>query len=170
MSENTITRKVGERTFELTLAPVWRNDGFYEVHETTSGKRIKLTRDIDLPEEDILTDEVLLAMAEPRRVGLAAIMQRYNIVAGQDYQYEDDYELLYSTTPVGRYVVVTGDETYYWIHVVDSREDAAESVRGAILDQRGNEYPHHPIEIRDLDTGRSIPFEHQVVVELTDQP
>jgi len=165
MSEKTITREVSGRTFELTTT--WRNDGV-EVRETTGGKSMPLTRDIDLPPQEELTDEILLAMAEPRRVGLAAIMQQYKIVSGPDYQYEDDYELLYSTEPVGRYVVVSGDETYHWIHVVDSREAAAASVASDIEDQMGNEYPHHPVEIRDLDTGHSIPFKYAVVVELTD--
>ncbi len=166
MSEQGITRLVGERTFELT--PVGSRPSGYEVHETTGGKRVELTRDIDLPKEDVLTDEVLLAMAEPRRVGLAAIMQQYRIVENIDYQYEADYKLLYSTEPVGRYVLVSGDETYNWINVVDSREAAAASVASDIEDQIGTEYPHHPIEIRDLDTGHSIPFRYEVVVELTD--
>jgi hypothetical protein len=165
MSENKIIREVDGRTFELTQYA--RFPG-YEVRETTGGMSMPLTRDIDLPPLEVLTDEVLLAMTEPRRVRLAATMQQYRIVSGPDYQYEDDYELLYSTEPVGRYVVVSGDETYHWIHVVDSREAAAASVRDDIEDQFSNEYPHHPIEIRDLDTGQPIPFKYSVVVELTD--
>ena len=162
---DTFTREVDGRTFELVETCHGNN---FEVFETTGGKRIELTRDVDLPDIETLTDEVLLAMAEPRRVGLAAMMQQYKIVSGPDYQYDEDYELLYSTEPVGRYVVVSGDETYRWIHVVDSREAAAASVASDIEDQFGNEYPHHPVEIRDLDTGHSIPFKYAVVVELTD--
>jgi hypothetical protein len=140
----------------------------FEVFETTGGKQVRLTRNVDLPDIETLTDEVLLALSEPRRIGLAAVMASYRIMSGPDYQYEDDYELLYSTEPVGRYVVVSGDETYYWIHVVDSREDAAESVASDIEGQRDTEYPHHPVEIRDLDTGRSIPFRVKIAVELLD--
>ncbi len=165
MTTEITTRLVGERTFELAELP-YGKPGTVEVRETTGGRSMPLTRDIDLPYGTDLTDEVLLAMAEPRRVGLAAIMQQYKIVSGPDYQYEDDYELLYSPTPVGRYVVVSGDETYYWIHVVDTLDAAASSVAGDIQDQMGNEYPHHPIEIRDLDTGRSIPFRYEVIVTL----
>jgi hypothetical protein len=165
MSENIEVREVDGRTFELVGSPLGYG---FEVRETTGGRSIPLTRDVDLPEVDELTDEVLLAMAQPRRIGLAAIMQQYKIVSGPDYQYEGDYELLYSTTPVGRYVVVSGDETYYWIYVAETREDAADAVRGDIEDQQGNAYPHHPIEIRDLDTGHSIPFTYEVVVTLHD--
>lgn len=171
-----ITHEVDGRTFELEQH--WSLSG-WNVFETTGGRQVPLTRGIDLPDDELLFDtddegedlprgELLLALAEPRRIGLAAVMQQYKIVTGPDYQYEADYELLYSTTPVGRYVVVSGDETYHWIHVVDSREAAADSVAADILDQQGNEYPHHPVEIRDLDTGRSIPFKYEVVVTLTD--
>jgi hypothetical protein len=165
MSEELIVRKVGDRTFELVQT--WRKDG-YEVTETTGGKRMPLTRDIDLPDDEVLSDEVLLAMTEPRRIGLAAIMQQYKIVSGPDYQYEDDYKLLYSTTPVGRYVQVSGDETYHWITVCETREQAAAVVSADILDQEGNEYPRHPEEIRDLDTDRSIGWRMTVTVELVD--
>jgi hypothetical protein len=165
MSEDIRIREVDGRTFELKTT--WRGSGF-EVRETTGGKSMPLTREVDLPDEDLLTDEVLLAMTEPRRVGLAAMMQQYNIVSGPDYQYEETYELLYSTTPVGRYVQVAGDETYHWLSVCETREEAAEAVRYNIVGQYGDEYPHHPVEIRDLDTGRSIGFKYEVVVELTD--
>jgi hypothetical protein len=167
MSKDIRIREVNGRTFELAEEP-YGKPGTVVVRETTGGKSKPLTRDIDLPYEDLLTDEVLLAMAEPRRIGLAAIMQQYKIVSGPDYQYEEHYELLYSTEPVGRYVQVSGDETYHWITVCETREEAAEAVRADILDQEGNEYPHHPIEIRDLDTGRSIPFAIKVQVELVD--
>jgi hypothetical protein len=169
MSGTTITRQADGRMFEL-VGPTYGKPGTVEVYETTTGKPVPLTRDVDLPYADDLSDEVLLALAEPRRIGLATIMAQYGIVSGPDYQYDDEhyYELLYSTAPVGRYVVVSGDETHHWIDVVDTREDAAKSVAGDIEDQMGNEYPHHPIEIRDLDTGRSIPFKYEVVVELSD--
>jgi hypothetical protein len=165
MSEKKITREVEGRTFELAEDECCEG---VEVRETTGGKSVPRTRDIDLPPIEVLTDEVLLAMAEPRGVGLAAMMQQYKIVSGPDYQYEENYELLYSTEPVGRYVVVSGDETYRWLKVCETREAAAEAVRDDILDQFNNEYPRHPIEARDLDTGHSIPFRYDVVVELTD--
>lgn len=163
MPEDIETRQIGERTFEIVSS--W---SAFCIAETTGGEEVVLVDGIDEPPAEVLTDEVLLALTEPRRRGLAALMASHRIVSGPDYQYDEDYELLYSTEPVGRYVVVTGDETYRWLDVVDTREDAAESVRGAIVDQVGNEYPHHPLEIRDLDTGRSVGFKYQVVVELGD--
>jgi len=181
MTALNIVREVAGRTFELE--PHWR--GGCRVAETTGGARVPLTRDIDLPDEDQLTDEVLLALAEPRRLRLANVMAAHKIVSGPrrlrlanvmaahkivsgpDYPREDDYELLYSATPVGRYVVVSGDETYRWIHVVDTREDAAASVQFDIMDQRGNEYPRHPIVIIDLETGRDVEFKYDVVVTLS---
>jgi hypothetical protein len=163
MPEDIETRQIDDRTFEIVSS--W---SAFCIAETTGGKEVVLVDGIDEPPAEVLTDEVLLALTEPRRQGLAALMASHRIVSGPDYQYDEDYELLYSTGPVGRYVVVTGDETYRWLDVVDTREDAAESVRGAIVDQAGNEYPHHPLEIRDLDTGQSVGFKYQVVVELGD--
>lgn len=162
---DTFTREVEGRTFELVET---RHGNNFRVFETTGGKRIELTRDIDLPDIETLTDEVLLALAEPRRIALAAVMARYGIVRGADYQYEDDYKLLYSTEPVGRYVQVSGDGPFHWIYVCDTREDAADAVAADILDQAGNDYPRRPIDICDLDTGRSLGWRTEVVVTLTD--
>jgi hypothetical protein len=159
------TREVGDRTFELAELQ-YGKPGTVEVREITYGRSTSLTRDIDLPYASDLTDEVLLAMADPRRLALAAVMQQYLIVSGPDYQYEDDYELLYSTTPVGRYVCVSGDETYHWIHVVETVEAGLRSLASDVEDQMRSEYPSHPDELRDLDTGESLAFRIRVVAEL----
>jgi hypothetical protein len=161
MNEDIIIREVGGHTFELK--PHYTGYGVFLVD---GGSKVELTEGVDLPDLDLLTDEVLLALTEPRRRALIAVMAGYRIVSGVDYRYEEDYELLYSTTPVGRYVVVSGDEKYHWIWVADTREEAADGVRGEILDQRHNEYPHHPEEILDLDTGRAIRWKAIVSVEL----
>lgn len=168
MDENEV-RKVAGRTFELEETNRryggWGDD-YVDVYEVTSdGQRRGLTDRIDPVELEILTDEVLLALTEPRRVGLMGLMGDNQIVAGPDYQYEDVYDLLYSTAPVGRYVAVSGDETYHWIHVVETIEQGLESFEADIADQVGNEYPHHPEELRDLDTGKSIGFLVKVTVE-----
>jgi hypothetical protein len=61
-------REVDGRTFELVESPYGYT---FDVFETTGGKQVRLTRDVDLPDIETLTDEVLLALTEPRRIGLA---------------------------------------------------------------------------------------------------
>lgn len=167
MNESWTVREVAGRTFVLVKSYEHDENGCH-VKETTGGGGEYLTARIDLPQEEALTDEVLLALTEPRRRALGKLMEQYGITAGPDYQHEDAYELLYSTEPVGRYAQVSGDETYRWVFVCETREEAAEAVACDILGQPGDEYPRHPIEVRDLDTGRSIGWESQLVVTLED--
>lgn len=163
-----ITRQIGERTFEL--APSTRRYAsrgvMVDVAETTGGRRRELTYGIDPAPVGALTDEVLLALAEPRRQDLVAVMRNFRIVAGCDYQYENTYGLLFSTEPVGPYVVISGDETYHWITDEPDLESARRAVAEIVEDQVSNQYPRYPEEIRELDTGRSIPFRYELVVTL----
>lgn len=153
MSLAVTTCRVGDRTFDLLQ--VERNFDEVNVYETTSGQSVWLTKGVDLVTPERLSNEVLLSLATPRRQALVGLMSEYDIRADVDYDHEDATALLYSTDPVGRFVAVTGDESYDWIEVFDSIQEGLDYFAGEVDRQVGTEYPRHPRELRDLDTGKA---------------
>lgn len=166
----TITINHDGRTF--VLRPTQRSwyHGEYgtevDIVETTSGANRVLTDGIDPVRLEDLTGEVLAAFLTVRKQHLVTVMRTYKIIAGNDYQREDDYLLLYSARPCGRYVAVSGDETYHWIDVTDTLDAALDSLAGEVADQVGNEYPHNPVSVWDLDTGQEYGVRVNAVVTL----
>jgi hypothetical protein len=79
-------------------------------------------------------------------------MDQYAIRANDDYPYEDAYDALYSAPPLGRWVAVLGDETYF--RMVNTRFAAAAC--DALAEAIGQEYrtthrrcrPRHPQILR----------------------
>jgi hypothetical protein len=170
MSDEVQVREIAGRRFELH--PTTR--GYYggrhgvevDIVEVGGSKWVALTEGVDPAPLEFLSDALILELAEPRRQALVQVMRTYGIVANCDYQREDDYELLYSTTPIGPYVVISGDETYHWISVAADEDAVREIIAEEHVGQYGDEYPRHPRDIVELDTDRSIGFKLKVEVEL----
>lgn len=166
----SITVEHDGRTFSLrrTGRSWYRSEYGAEVDivETTGGASRLLTDGVDPVRLEELTDEVLASFLTTRKQNLVTVMRTYKIVAGDDYQYEDDYLLLYSAQPCGRFVAVSGDETYHWIDVTDTLDAALDSLACDLAEQVGNEYPHRPVSVWDLDTGKEYSVHVNAVVTL----
>lgn len=120
--------------------------------------------DID-PAEEEPTAEVLAAFQEKRRERLAMLMARFNIKSGMDYQYEEEYEQLYSTTPIERWLAVTGDETYNQFSLSNDLDHAL-SVLGTT--HLNGEYNNVPYALWDLEAGKQVEFRIEASAVLLD--
>lgn len=94
----------------------------------------------------------LTSFLSVRKQRLVALMASHNIVPGNDYQYEDDYELLESERPAGRWVAVYGDETYHQLYVTDDLQAALDQLGSIIYE----EYCNVPEGVYDLDEDRML--------------
>lgn len=110
------------------------------------------------------TARQIRAFLRPRKQAFAALMDQYAIRANDDYQYEDAYDAVYSTPPLGRWVAVLGDETYF--RIVNTRCSTAAC--DALAEAIGQEYLGLPIAVVDLDTHTSFAF--RVAVRLVRPP
>lgn len=93
------------------------------------------------------TEAELRSFLTLRKQRYATLMVDRRIVAGPDYDYFADYDLLYSDRPCGRWVAVRGDETYSFLYNTDDLAAASDELASAI----GGEYGSRIDGIYDLD-------------------
>lgn len=88
---------------------------------------------------------------QPRRQELQRLMTKYKIVDGPDYDYVDEYELLYGDdAECPRWVAVTKDETYHFFNITDDFRSACESLASSIGEATGGTI----VGIYNLDDGK----------------
>lgn len=159
MSDGVVMRTVNGRTLELRRnlrGWYWSADQF-DIDEIVDGVRHPITKDIDPPmfEGDLkkYPTAILRSLLTPRKRALIDLMAQYDIVAGDDYQHEDDYELLYSAKRPGRWVAVSADSSYSHLHVCGSLRKALESCASEAQNIY-DEYACKPVGVYDLDDRR----------------
>lgn len=155
---------VDGRTFRLwPTSGGWHSNGF-DIIETT-GDREKLLTLAD-PWVERPTEDQLRAFLAPRKQALVALMAKYDIRANDDYQYEEEYELLEGVDPAGRYVAVYRDETYHHLDVVETAEEALSSLACVVSDNDGSA----PVGVYDLDARKMLEIGVDATVKLAGGP
>ncbi len=100
-----------------------------------------------------------------RRANLERVVEYFGIEAGVDYSYEEVFERIDGDVPVERWVGVTVDETYAFLHFANTMAEAEDMLAEAVIYSEGV----RPEAVVDLHN-RALHIVAMVVVRVNRNP